>query len=88
MSQNYTNGNKATNYTNGNKSSNHTNGSSTATNGSSTSTNGRRGKKKPLLVFVNPTSGTKLAKTMLKTILKPKLDEKDVDFELVNSHLF
>ena len=77
MSQIYTNGNKATNYTNGNKSSNHT-------NGSSTSTNGRRGKKKPLLVFVNPTSGTKLAKTMLKTILKPKLDEKDVDFELVN----
>ena len=82
MSQIYTNGKKATNYTIGNKSSNHTNGSSTTTNGR------RGGKKKPLLVFVNPTSGTKLAKTMLKTILKPKLDEKDVDFELVNSHLF
>ena len=40
-------------------------------------------KSKPLLVFVNPTSGTKLAKTMLQQILKPELDKRDVEFELV-----
>ncbi len=41
-------------------------------------------KKKPLLILVNPTSGTKLAKTMLKDILKPQLDQKNIDYELVS----
>jgi hypothetical protein len=40
-------------------------------------------KKKPLLILVNPTSGTKLAKTMLKDILKPELDQKHIEYELV-----
>jgi diacylglycerol kinase family enzyme len=38
---------------------------------------------KPLLVFVNPTSGTKLAHSMLKKILKPELQKRNIDFELV-----
>ena len=42
-------------------------------------------KPKPLLVLVNPTSGTKLARSMLNDILKPQLDKKGIEYELVRT---
>ena len=39
----------------------------------------------PLLVLVNPASGTKLAGKMFKSIVKPSLDEKRVHYEVMET---
>jgi hypothetical protein len=44
----------------------------------------RTDKLKPILVFVNPTSGTKIAKSMLQKILRPELEKRGIQFELVS----
>ena len=41
--------------------------------------------KRPLLVFINPASGTKLAKKMFTTIVKPNLEVHNLQFEVVET---
>jgi sphingosine kinase len=41
--------------------------------------------KKPLLVMINPASGTKVARKMFKTIVKPALEERQLAFEVMET---
>ena len=40
---------------------------------------------KPLLVLINPASGTKLARRMFRTILQPELDKKHITYDVVET---
>ena len=44
-----------------------------------------KNKKKPVLVFVNPASGTKLATKMYTTILKPALDSRGLRHDMIKT---
>ena len=42
-------------------------------------------KLRPLLVFINPASGTKLAGKMFRTIVQPRLDECNLTYQAVET---
>ena len=37
---------------------------------------------KPLIIFINPASGTKIAKKLYKNSLKPNLEAHQIEYEL------
>ena len=41
--------------------------------------------EKPLLVIINPASGTKIAIKMFNELLKPSLEKNKVDYELLKT---
>ena len=41
--------------------------------------------KKPLLVLINPYSGTKLASKLFRTVVKPELDQRRLLYEVLET---
>ena len=41
--------------------------------------------RKPLIIFINPASGTKIAKKLYKNSLKPSLEANDIQYELIET---
>ena len=45
----------------------------------------KKGLRRPLLVFINPASGTKLAGKMFHTIVQPHLDERHLTYQALET---
>lgn len=43
------------------------------------------GSRKPLLVLINPASGTKVARKMFKTIVRPELNKRKLEYEVMET---
>ena len=40
---------------------------------------------KPLIIFINPASGTKIARKLFKKTLKPRLEANEIEYDLVET---